>query len=311
MVSKNRFARKLEKRYKRGKVQPKDVEKWGRGNSAKGVIQRIVDLWKAENIGEPKIIGTSDAIPMIPKYIEGLGGGCQIRISTRELKESKKLLERLKWEISGTDLLSMILGRDFSFCILSQLEPENLNYGFDFGKLEQYSKEDFNYSVSIGSQSKAIGELGYRAIGRELGTFDPEMNRKAIKLSFREIEKTNTDAVRGQLKRIDKILTKRKRKAVYRLRLSQKDVEERIKEKRAMDLNAYLSLVIIGNAITFVADDLEKHYDGKLHELIKKRFEPDKKYVESFERFVRAYVPVFGLVLENEFSLIGETIRRI
>jgi hypothetical protein len=280
---------KFERRFERGIINLRDVEKQISRNLPKETYQIVEKFWQSHE-KPPEIKVVYETTQSDKEYLKN----GYVPLEIKDIKNVKRSFDDVGRKISGDNVLRTMLASRYTIYMSFCLVPENFDHEFSFCDSETCNQEKFNNSVSINSQVRAIGELGTRAIGRHLGIYDPLTDYKAIKFAFERGEERSR--VSGtQLKKIERKAKFIGQKSANIRKISMEEKEDR----KNLGIYGALDAAIAGCAILFVADSLEREFKDRFPQLIRKTLEPEKKYVNYFVRFVKEYMSSFGVILEG------------
>jgi len=163
---------KFERRIENGVLRQRDLQRQLLEYPSEDVFDFERKLWDV-HLPSPKI----EAVYKACKDMSDFKRDC-IEIGVVEVNDRAKLFKNAGREISGSDLLKIMIAERLSLFYSSKLKPKNWECEFCLHEIGGQTQEDFERFVSVWTQLSSIGEIGNRAFERQLGTYDPTKIRE-------------------------------------------------------------------------------------------------------------------------------------
>jgi len=278
---------KFERRIENGVLRQKDLQKQISEEPNEDVFEFERKFWDT-HLPSPKV----EAVYKACEDVSDFQRDC-IEIGVVEVNDRANLFKKAGEKISGSDLLKAMIAERFSLFSSFKINPTNWECDFCLQEIGEQTKEDFERFVSVWTQLSSLGEIGSRALERQLDTYNPMKIREAYEKLYLKIEeKIKPNAKKDfqdSVKAFREVTQSRPiSKATFRNSLS-KDEED---QKKYLD--SCFSHAILGTALLYTADDVETKHKDSFPQLIVKNLGIVPRYVSYFHSFNEHYMPTFA-----------------
>jgi len=275
---------KIERRFEKGKLSIKDLNKWASGNSPKEAFFVVQNFWGAFDIKMPKIVTDSKITGFDFTYPD------RVSIGVEEILEQRKVFERTNYKLSLDAILRTTLGEEYTHYIHYAKAPENFEneekilYEWICGR---FHKAFENYAA-LNVQIEGIGSLGRKEVDRNLGLSDyDKFQQKKLEIGS---SKTNEE-FRKNSPMVLPVLNKLSSSGGY---ANLNENELRVDAYFADFIHNTMS----GAGQYVVASELEKKWSGRFPQLIKTVLEPKKEFGDMYFEFIGTWFPNLKQFLE-------------
>lgn len=201
----------------------------------------------------------------------------KINIALLHLNKLYQVNKQVGWNLDPINFLKYYFAEQQTVYIAHTLNPENFERLNDLGLVDRDYKKFIN-AMTIRAELAGISRIGSRHVAKKLGFYDENCERKLIEEVFDRINLSTE-----------------------KLQKEAEPIPENDKKSITQIILKFMGLITSGvSAIGhYLSYEMEEEWEGRYDQLIKRKLEPDEKYISKVEVLIKEKFPIIHEFIKN------------